>query len=94
MKKPKARRSNYSESMMNPQIPDPVIDEIRDVRYRISASWDHDPAKLVAFLMQYQERFRDRLIYDPSEQPLAEQTVQPDSDKAPASRPATSVLNS
>lgn len=52
---------------MKPTIPDPVIDEIRAVRHRISASCDHDPAKLVQFLMQYQEQFRDRLIYVPTE---------------------------
>ena len=79
---------------MNPPIPDPVIDEIREVRHRISASCDHDPAKLVAFLMQYQEQFRDRLIYDPSERPPARPAVQSDTDKAAAARLATPVLNS
>lgn len=79
---------------MNPPMPDPVIDEIREIRHRISASCDHDPAKLVAYLMQYQEQFRDRLIYDPTEQPAAPQAIQPDTDKASASRPATPVLNS
>ena len=44
---------------MNPPMSDPVIDEIREIRHRISASFDHDPAKLVAYLMQYQEQFRD-----------------------------------
>ena len=57
---------------MNPTIPDPVIDEIREIRHRISASCDHDPAKLVAYLMQYQEQFRDRLVYDPNEQTAAQ----------------------
>ena len=79
---------------MNPPIPDPVIDEIREIRHRISASCDHDPAKLVTFLMQYQQQFRDRLIYDPSEQPPAQQAVQADTDKAAGLRPATPVLNS
>ena len=79
---------------MNPTMPDPVIDEIREIRHRISASCDHDPAKLVAYLMQYQEQFRDRLIYDPTEQSAAQQAVQPDTDKAAASRPATPVLKS
>ena len=78
---------------MSPTMPDPVIDEIREIRHRISASCDHDPAKLVAYLMQYQQQFRDRLIYDPNE-PAAQQAVQPDMDKAAASRPATPVLNS
>ena len=78
---------------MNSTMPDPVIDEIREIRHRISASCDHDPAKLVAYLMEYQQQFRDRLIYDP-EQPAAQQAVQPDTDKAAGSRPATPVLNS
>lgn len=77
---------------MNP-MPDPVIDEIREVRHQISASCDHDPAKLVAYLMEYQKQFRDRLLYDPDET-TAQQAVQPDADKAAASRPATPVLNS
>ena len=79
---------------MNPTIPDPVIDEIREIRHRISASCDHDPAKLVAYLMQYQEQFRDRLIYDPTEESAAQQAVQPDTDKAAGSRPAAPVLKS
>lgn len=41
---------------------DPVIDEIREVRHRISETFDHDPAKLVAYYMQLQEQYRDRLI--------------------------------
>ena len=52
---------------MNPIVPDPVIDEIREVRHRISASCGHDPARLVEYLMQYQRQFRDRLLYDPLE---------------------------
>ena len=58
---------------MNPTRPDPVIDEIREIRHRISASCEHDPAALVAYLMQYQEQFRDRLTYDPTEQSSASQ---------------------
>ncbi len=56
---------------MNSPMPDPVIDEIREIRHRISASCDHDPAKLVAYLMQYQEQFRDRMTYDPAKRPSA-----------------------
>jgi hypothetical protein len=41
---------------------DPVIDEIREVRHRISAQFGHDPAKLVAHYMQMQEKYKDRLI--------------------------------
>jgi hypothetical protein len=42
--------------------PDPVIDEIREVRHRISERVGHDPARLVAYYMELQQRFRDRLI--------------------------------
>lgn len=41
---------------------DPVIDEIREVRHRISETFNHDPAKLVAYYMKLQEQYRDRLI--------------------------------
>ena len=78
---------------MNPTMPDPVIDDIREIRHRISASCDHDPAKLVAFLMQYQQQFRDRLIYEP-EPSAAQPAVQPDTNQTPASHPAAPVLNS
>ena len=44
---------------------DPVIDEIRAVRHRISARFDHDPARLVAYYIELQERYRDRLIAPP-----------------------------
>lgn len=41
---------------------DPVIDEIREVRHRISARFDHDPARLVAYYMELQKQYKDRLI--------------------------------
>lgn len=41
---------------------DPVIDEVREVRHRISAQVDHDPVRLVAYYMKLQEQYRDRLI--------------------------------
>jgi hypothetical protein len=44
---------------------DPVIDEIREARHRISARFDHDPERLVAYYMKLQERHGDRLI-DPA----------------------------
>jgi hypothetical protein len=44
---------------------DPVIDEIREVRHRISARFNHDPSKLVAYYMDLQERYSDRLIKEP-----------------------------
>jgi hypothetical protein len=44
--------------------PDPVIDEIRAVRSRISADCDHDPEKLVRYYMELQRRHATRLIGD------------------------------
>ena len=41
---------------------DPVIDEIRGVRHRISARFAHDPARLVAYYMELQKQYQDRLI--------------------------------
>jgi hypothetical protein len=41
---------------------DQPIEEIRMVRHRISARFDHDPARLVAYYMKLQEQYRDRLL--------------------------------
>jgi hypothetical protein len=41
---------------------DAVIDEIREVRRRISARFDHDPKKLVEHYIDLQERHGERLI--------------------------------
>jgi hypothetical protein len=47
---------------MNRNQKDPVIDEIRQVRHRISERFGHDPAQLVAYYLELQELYRDRLI--------------------------------
>ncbi len=47
---------------MAPNRHDPVTDEIREVRHRISARFDHDPARLVAYYMELQKQYEDRLI--------------------------------
>lgn len=44
---------------------DPVVEEIREIRQRISAQFGHDPARLAAYCMELQERHRDRLIDRP-----------------------------
>jgi hypothetical protein len=44
---------------------DPVIDDVREIRQRISARFGHDPARLVAYYVKLQERHRDRLIDRP-----------------------------
>jgi hypothetical protein len=41
---------------------DPVIDEVREVRHRISARFGHDPEKLVAYYMELQKQYEGRLI--------------------------------
>ena len=41
---------------------DPVIDEVREVRHRISARFHHDPALLVAYYMELQDQYRERLV--------------------------------
>ena len=52
---------------------DPVIDEIREVRHRISARCGHDPSSLVAYYMKLQEQYRDRLMVSPKAQEPAKQ---------------------
>ena len=47
---------------MNTKQADPVIDEVREVRKRISKDFGHDPDKLVAHYIQLQEQYRSRLI--------------------------------
>ena len=47
---------------MKPSKNDPVIDDIREVRHRISARFDHDPERLVAYYIELQRRYQDRLI--------------------------------
>lgn len=44
---------------------DPVIDEIREVRHRISARFAHDPVALVAYYERLQEQYRDQMLHEP-----------------------------
>lgn len=48
--------------MMSQREPDPPIDEIHEIRKRISAQFNDDPEALVAFYMKYQEQFKERLL--------------------------------
>lgn len=41
---------------------DPLIDEIRRVRHQISEEVGHDPARLIQYYMNLQERHKDRLV--------------------------------
>jgi len=47
---------------MNEKRKDQPIAEIRDLRRRISARFDHDPARVVAYYVRLQKQYRDRLI--------------------------------
>ncbi len=47
---------------MKQKLSDPVIDEIREVRHRISARFEHDPTQLVTFYREMQKQYQDRLI--------------------------------
>ena len=53
---------SYLEAAMTQERSDPVIDEVREVRQRISARFSRDPARLIAYYMELQERHRDRLV--------------------------------
>ena len=50
---------------MDQEVSDPVIEEVREVRRRISARVGHDPTRLVAYYMELQGQYRDRLIGAP-----------------------------
>jgi hypothetical protein len=50
--------------MPTEKLSDPVIDEIRAVRSRISAQFAHDPEELVRYYMELQKRHADRLAGD------------------------------
>lgn len=41
---------------------DPLIEEVHEARRRISARFDHDPARLVAYYMEMQQQYTDRLL--------------------------------
>jgi hypothetical protein len=57
---------------MKPIQNDPVIEEVREVRHQISARFDHDPARLVAYYMEMQKQYEDRLLRtEPQKTPLA-----------------------
>ena len=47
---------------MQKTLSDPVIDEVRAIRQRISARFDHDPARLIAYYQELQKRYADRVL--------------------------------
>lgn len=44
---------------------DPSVDEVRQIRREMSARFGHDPVRLVEYLMEFQEQYRDRLVDPP-----------------------------
>jgi len=59
-----SRRRCYLGSSMQDRT-DPPIDEIREIRHRISERFGHDPERLVAYYMELQEKYRDRFVGAP-----------------------------
>ena len=51
---------------------DPVIDEIREIRQRISAGFDYDTARMVAYYMELQVRIKDWRIDLPKSSELGD----------------------
>jgi hypothetical protein len=60
---------------MFPKQVDPVIDEVRQERHRISQQCGHDPARLVAYYMELQKKYAERLIAKKEQAEQKDQTV-------------------
>jgi hypothetical protein len=41
---------------------DPIIERIREARHQISEEHTHDPEKLVAYYIELQKRYSERLV--------------------------------
>jgi hypothetical protein len=54
---------------------DDIIEEVREIRRRISARFDDDPVKLGEFLMESQKRHGEWLVY-PGTRPKSTSTAQ------------------
>ena len=52
-----------------PTSDDRPIEEIREIRRRISEQCGHDPARLVEYYMKVQEQYKDRLLADRPAEP-------------------------
>jgi hypothetical protein len=50
--------------------PDPIIDEIREMRHRISEECGHDPDRLVEYYRELEKKeYKDRLFKPATPQP-------------------------
>lgn len=52
--------------------PDPAIDEVREVRRKISAEFGHDPRRLMAHYVEYEKQLRREGKYRFAERPITE----------------------
>jgi hypothetical protein len=48
--------------MMKTQMDDSVIAKIREERHEVSRQHGHDPRKVVAYYMEMQKQYSDRLL--------------------------------
>lgn len=48
---------------------DPAIEQIRDVRHRISAEFGHDTKRLIDHYRELEKKYADRLIMEPIRKP-------------------------
>ncbi|WP_420126046.1 hypothetical protein [Longimicrobium sp.] len=48
--------------MIVPENKDPLLEELDEARRRIFERCDRDPAKVLAYYLEYQKQFADRLI--------------------------------
>lgn len=54
---------------------DDVIEEVREIRRRISARFDHDPRKLGAHLRQMEKHYTGPMISRPDREPKEKPTA-------------------
>jgi hypothetical protein len=52
--------------------PDPAIDEVREVRRKISAEFGHDPRRLMAHYVEYEKQLKREGKYRFAEVPAVE----------------------
>jgi hypothetical protein len=83
-------RWNNSEAVTNQESNDPVLDQVRSARHEISARFEHDPTRLIAYYMELQKEYRNRLLHDPEAEAVGRGKDQPvlalpDSEHGPIS---------
>jgi hypothetical protein len=64
------RRWNWPETKI--MKPDPAIDEIREVRRKISAEFGHDPRRLMTHYAEYEKQLKSEGKYRFPDSPATE----------------------